>query len=383
MTIATTPIWVDSQDELRTLCERWQDQAAIAIDTEFMRSQTYYPHAGLIQVGDGRGCYLIDPLAIKDLTPLAQLMTHPGTVKVIHSCSEDLEVFRFLLGVVPKPLFDTQIGAAFANFGFSLGYGALIQQLLSIELEKGETRSDWMQRPLSQSQLHYAALDVAYLLIAYGKILAELKQLGRLGWVREECERLVAAAESPEDFSQAYTKIKLAWKLYPDQLAILRDVCIWREKTARELDIPRNRLMKEGAAWEVARRKPGHTKQLAGIDGMGNRTLRDHAETLLAIVQNAEANGLPERLPKPFTPRQGEVLKSLKAVANGVSETQAIAPEVLTRKKDLEALTRSVLAGKPELPDTLTGWRYAVVGQQLAAEAETLVPEYQQENFHV
>ncbi|MBB3169039.1 ribonuclease D [Simiduia aestuariiviva] len=391
MTIATTPIWVDTQAELESLCARWQQQAAIAIDTEFMRSQTYYPHAGLIQVGDGQGCYLIDPLAIDDLSALATLMTHPGTVKVIHSCSEDLEVFRYLLDVVPKPMFDTQIAAAFANFGFSQGYAALIQQLLSVGLEKGETRSDWMQRPLSQSQLHYAALDVAYLLVAYGKILAELKALGRLEWVREECAILVAAAEQPTEFDDAYTKIKLAWKLYPDQLAILRDVCVWRERTARELDIPRNRLMKEGAAWELARRKPTSAKQLANIEGMGSRALREYSDTLLALIAKAEANGLPDRMPKPFTPRQGEVLKRFKAIAQSVSDAQRITPEILTRKKDLEALARSVLAGQPQLPDSFTGWRYPIIGELLHSEAQALVPEYapdyapedQQETPHV
>lgn len=381
MTIATTPIWVDSQSELESLCARWQQQAAIAIDTEFMRSHTYFPHAGLIQVGDGQGCYLIDPLAIDDLSALTALMVHPETIKVIHSCSEDLEVFRFLLGVVPKPMFDTQIAAAFANIGFSMGYAALVQDQLSIDLEKGETRSDWMQRPLSQSQLHYAALDVAYLLIVYGKILSQLKSLGRLSWVQEECATLVAAAESPDDFSLAYTKIKLAWKLYPDQLAVLRAVCIWRESKARELDIPRNRLMKEGAAWEVARRKPTQLKQLAHIEGMGNRTLKEYGQELLDLIAvAAQTSDLPERLPKPLTPAQGEILKAFKAVAQEVSQAQAITPEILTRKKDLEALTRSVLAGQVQLPDSFGGWRYAVIGEQLAEQAQALVPQYQQEN---
>ena len=184
MVIPTEPIWVDDKATLDSLCASWMQQARIAIDTEFMRSSTYYPHAGLIQVGDGKGCYLIDPLAIDDLSSLAVLMTHPATVKVIHSCSEDLEVFRFLLGVVPSPLMDTQIAAAYANMGFSLGYAALINDQLGIALDKGETRSDWMQRPLSQSQLHYAALDVAYLLIVYGKILVALKALGLNGCVK-------------------------------------------------------------------------------------------------------------------------------------------------------------------------------------------------------
>lgn len=382
--IATDPIWVDEQTQLETLCAQWQQQAAIAIDTEFMRSHTFYPHAGLIQVGDGSGCYLIDPLAIKDLSALAALMSHEGTVKVIHSCSEDLEVFRHLLGVVPSPLFDTQIAAAYAGIGFSMGYAALVNNLLSIELEKGETRSDWMQRPLSQSQLHYAALDVAYLLIVYGKILQELKARQRLSWVQEECALLISNAQSSDVFADAYNKIKLAWKLYPDQLAVLREVCVWREQAARALDVPRNRLLKENAAWEIARRKPKTVKQLLAIDGVGPRTQKVLAEELLAVIAKGEDTAeerWPERLPLPLTPAQGEVQKALKKLALAIAARDDIASEVILRKKDLDVLVRSVLAGSVETPAGLKGWRYDVVGKDLEKLAQELIDsgaQYQQ-----
>ena len=383
MVIPTEPIWVDDKATLDSLCASWMQQAAIAIDTEFMRSSTYYPHAGLIQVGDGKGCYLIDPLAIDDLSSLAVLMTHPATVKVIHSCSEDLEVFRFLLGVVPSPLMDTQIAAAYANMGFSLGYPALINDQLGIALDKGETRSDWMQRPLSQSQLHYAALDVAYLLIVYGKILVALKALGRLEWVREECAILVDAANSEDDYSEAYTKIKLAWKLFPDQLVVLKSICAWRETQARQSDVPRNRLMKENAAWDVARKKPTSPKQLAMIDGMGHRTLKEHCDEVLALVAQAAASPAeshPPRLPKPLTPAQGDILKALKAIAQDVAQTQVIASEIIVRKKDLEQLTRSVLAGEVVLPASLQGWRYNVVGKYMEEKAQELAAQINRES---
>ena len=383
MVIPTEPIWVDDKATLDSLCASWMQQAAIAIDTEFMRSSTYYPHAGLIQVGDGKGCYLIDPLAIDDLSSLAVLMTHPATVKVIHSCSEDLEVFRFLLGVVPSPLMDTQIAAAYANMGFSLGYAALINDQLGIALDKGETRSDWMQRPLSQSQLHYAALDVAYLLIVYGKILVALKALGRLEWVREECAILVDAANSEDDYSEAYTKIKLAWKLFPDQLVVLKSICVWRETQARQSDVPRNRLMKENAAWDVARKKPTSPKQLAMIDGMGHRTLKEHCDEVLALVAQAAASPAeshPPRLPKPLTPAQGDILKALKAIAQDVAQAQVIASEIIVRKKDLEQLTRSVLAGEVVLPASLQGWRYNVVGKYMEEKAQELAAQINRES---
>lgn len=168
MLIPTEPIWIEQDTELAELCQRWRQQAAIAVDTEFMRTSTFYPIAGLIQIGDGKGCYLIDPLAIQDFTPLRDLLLDESVTKVLHSCSEDLVVFQRLLGIVPAPLFDTQIAAAFAGYGFSLGYAGLVKAVLNTEIPKEETRSDWLQRPLSVAQLKYAALDVAHMLIVYG-----------------------------------------------------------------------------------------------------------------------------------------------------------------------------------------------------------------------
>src|SRR5690606_1721940 len=173
MLIPTEPIWIAQDSELAELCARWRQQAALAIDTEFMRSETFYPIAGLLQFGVGKVCYLIDPLAINDFEPLRELLLDEAVTKVLHSCSEDLEVFQRWLNVVPAPLFDTQIAAAFAGYGFSLGYAGLIKAVLNIEIPKEETRSDWLQRPLSVAQLKYAALDVAHMLIVYGKLLQQ------------------------------------------------------------------------------------------------------------------------------------------------------------------------------------------------------------------
>ena len=167
MIISTDPVWISQDHELAELCERLRGQAAVAVDTEFMRTDTFYPIAGLIQLGDGKVCYLVDPLSITDFSPLRELMLDEKVVKVLHSCSEDIEVFVSLLGEVPSPIFDTQIAAAFAGLGFSLGYAGLVKAVLNIDVPKDETRSDWLQRPLSESQIKYAALDVAHMLIVY------------------------------------------------------------------------------------------------------------------------------------------------------------------------------------------------------------------------
>ncbi|UTF61181.1 ribonuclease D [Gilvimarinus sp. DA14] len=368
MHIPTEPIWVDDDQTLHTLCQRWAQQAAIAVDTEFMRSDTFYPIAGLIQVGDGQGCYLIDPKAISDFTPLAELWRNPKVTKVLHACSEDLEVFSVLLNALPQPLFDTQVAAAFAGCGYSLGYAALVRDLLAIEIPKGETRSDWLARPLSKAQTEYAALDVAHLLIVYGKLLRLLKEQGRLDWVLAECYAQVEAAAGPLDLAQAYTKVGLGWKLPPRGVAALQSLCLWREQEARACNIPRNRLLKEQPLYELARRLPDDYNGMRRIEGIPKRTLADHGDQLLGLLQVARdlpEDQLPPRMPAPLGREYGTAIKAMKAWVRERAEAVGLPPELLIRKKEYEYLVRTYAAGQIELPARLTGWRYEVIGKGL------------------
>ena len=369
MSISLEPIWVDNNDVLAELCDVWSQQAAIAVDTEFMRVSTFYPIAGLIQIGDGKGCYLIDPLAITDFAPLAALFINPAVTKVLHACSEDLEVFKSLLGVIPAPLFDTQVAASFAGYGFSIGYAGLIKATLEIELSKGETRSDWLQRPLSQSQLKYAALDVGYLLIAYGKLLLELQALERIDWVLADCAKFNNPASPEYMQNNAYLKVKSGWKLSSRELAVLKALSLWRERVARERDIPRNRLMKERALWELAKRKPKKESLLFNIEGLLPRVIYRDGEDILAQVQLGlalDAADLPARLPMPLPLDQTDLLKALKVEVRSLAERLELPAEVLVRKKDYEFIIRSgINGGNYQLPDNLLDWRQGLVGDLL------------------
>lgn len=375
MLIPSEPIWIDQDDQLAELCAVWRKQAAIAVDTEFMRSDTFYPIAGLLQIGDGKGCYLIDPLAISNLAPLRELMLDTAVTKVLHSCSEDLEVFQRWLGVVPAPLFDTQIAAAFAGLGFSLGYSGLVKNLLTIEIPKDETRSDWLQRPLSVAQLKYAALDVAHMLIVYGKLLQLLKTSERLEWVKSDCADLVANARKAEDYSDAYQKVGFAWKLRPQELAILKQLCIWREREARARDLPRNRLIKEPSLWEIARKKIHDIAHLSKVPDIPSRTLKNDAEIILQIVRDAlelDESSWPTRLEPPLAQSEGPLMKALKNYVREYAEQAQLPPEVLIRKKDYEYLVRSGMQGGAyQLPVRLMGWRFALIGEGLLKVAQT------------
>jgi ribonuclease D len=386
MLIPTDPIWIDQHSELAELCQQWRQQGAVAVDTEFMRTSTFYPIAGLIQIGDGKGCYLLDPLAIEDLTPLKELFLDQAVTKVLHSCSEDLEVFQRLLGVVPEPLFDTQIAAAFAGYGFSIGYAGLVNAVLGIDVPKGETRSDWLQRPLSVPQLKYAALDVAHMLIVYGKLLQNLKTSERLQWVRDDCAELVVNARQSPDFNDYYKKVGSAWKLRPQELAVLRSLCAWREAEARTRDIPRNRLVKENALWELARKQPYDLSQLDRISDLPARTQKEDGETLLQIIRAAMASdesSWPDRLPAPLGQAEAPLLKSLKSYVREQAEQQDILPELLVRKKEYEFIIRSGMGdGDFALPQHLTGWRYAVIGEGLLAQAQQSLKKVQEAEAH-
>lgn len=190
--------WISSDAELAEHCNYWNTLDFIALDTEFIRVTTFYPIAGLVQISDGAETYLLDPLLINDWQPLADVFNNQQVVKVLHACNEDLEVFALLVGALPAPLFDTQIAAGYLNIGFSMGYSRLVQQLLEIELPKGETRSDWLQRPLSDLQVLYAAQDTAHLVDVYGALAQQLSEQ-KYAWVIEDGAALVAAAQQTAD----------------------------------------------------------------------------------------------------------------------------------------------------------------------------------------
>ncbi|MGH1486606.1 MAG: ribonuclease D [Cellvibrionaceae bacterium] len=362
--------WVDNDQRLAELSTQWQQQAAIALDTEFIRSRTFFPKVGLLQIADSNGIYLIDPLAISDINPLKDLLQNPLVTKIIHSCSEDLEVFQHYLSVLPAPLFDTQIAAAFAGYGASIGYANLVSMIQGDVIPKQETRSDWMQRPLSQSQLDYAALDVEHLLLIHRTLVDELEKKDRLSWLNADCEQLLEKYRQSDAHSDYYQRVKSAWKLKPHQLAVLQDLCSWREEEARTVDIPRSHLVKDIVLLEMARRTPENKKQLARLREVQSRFIETYGDHCLQIVQQAlENDNHPEHLPSPLGPEQVDVFKQLKSHVVTIADSLKVPPEFLARKKDLELLVRSIQnvpSSLPAaLPATLTGWRYEVIGQPL------------------
>lgn len=359
---------VDSAAALQDCCQRLLSAPAVAVDTEFMRTNTYHAKLGLVQLADSEHCWLVDPVAITDLEPLRELLHAPDVLKVLHSCSEDLQVLKSSLNAVPKPILDTQIAAGFVGEPFAMGYARMVKALLDIDLDKHETRSDWLQRPLQASQLYYAAEDVHYLIRAYEVLAERIDKVGRRSWVDEDMRVLLAMA-TPEPPEQTYLRIKAAWQLDHAGLAVLQVLAAWRERQAREQDIPRGWLITDRDLMALAETRPKTLEAMSAAVALSPKFVRRHGERLLALIDTALdreqewPQPLPERLPRPAA----KLMKDLRAMADDVAIGIDLAPELLARKKDLEPMVRAAWQGEePQLPGALaTGWRRAVIGEPL------------------
>ena len=315
--------WIRDDASLAQHCAEWQSLPFVALDTEFMRVDTFYPIAALLQIGDGSRAYLIDPLLINQWAPLSALLENPAVIKVVHACSEDLEVLLRLTGSLPAPLFDTQLAAAYLNLGFSMGYSRLVQEVLGIELPKGETRSDWLQRPLSDTQISYAAEDAVHLAEVYSILQPQLSA-EKHAWLLDDGAELVANLRREIDPYELYRDAKLAWKLSRAQLAVLRELCAWREHEARARNLPRNRVVREHSLWPLAKTQPNNLGALAKIDDMHPKTVRQDGEFLLNLIKTAASlppEAWPPALPEPLPIEASNVLKTLRAIGQAIRRT--------------------------------------------------------------
>tara|TARA_R110000751_G_scaffold71019_1_gene143684 strand:+ start:5510 stop:6658 length:1149 start_codon:yes stop_codon:yes gene_type:complete len=372
------PLMIDRNADLASWCAHWLTLPYVAVDTEFVRTETFYPIAGLIQIGDGKRAYLIDPLEITDWAPLVELLQAPDVVKVLHACSEDLEVFSRLCGAYPLPLFDTQLAAAFLGMDFSMGYSRLVSAQLNIDLPKEETRSDWLQRPLSDAQIEYAARDAQHLAELYELLAPRIAEAGVEEWLFADTAEQVAGSGQVIDPELAYQQVKQAWRLNPAQLAILQCLAFWRETESRERDQARNRLVRERALCPLAQQQPDNLQALSRIEDMHPRTVRHDGETLLQLIregQAADPQDYPERLPEPLPAAANRLLKLMRKIGSAEAERLNIAPEIMLRKKVIEAMLRTGYPNGPyHLPAELVGWRRELLGEALLkvanAEAE-------------
>jgi ribonuclease D len=353
---------IESDAALRQMLSEEAGSTVVAVDTEFMRRNTFYPQVALVQLCFGERAWLVDPLKLEDPTPLADLLADPEVIKVLHSASEDLEVFQYWLGVLPTPLFDTQRAAALVDRGFGMGYRALVLDICSVDLAKGETRSDWLQRPLTESQCEYAAQDVAWLLPVFDNLRDHCEAQGKFDWVladgQDAIENLASAG------GDYYKRIKTAWKLNPRQLASLVAVSDWREITARKRDKPRGWIIDDAACLQLALADPKDRTELQADVELPPPALRRYGDELLELLAGLREHpesSLPQRLPGPLQASQRQQLKQLKGWSREIAQQLAVAPEVLLQARDYEALLRQAGGEVVNEPRHWQGWRAGVV----------------------
>ena len=354
------PIMISSDASLAAACQRWSDAGLIGLDTEFIQERTYHPRPALVQVSDAQGVLLVDPTKISEFGPLVEVLADPSVVVVMHACTEDFKVLRILTGTTPRQVFDTQLGAAFAGHRFSLGYRELVETLLNVTLEKGETRSNWLKRPLSPSQVHYATLDVLYLLPLYRQLSVELDRMRRISWLEEEFahQRRNHAADSRPEAS--YLRIQGRGVLSPPRHAVLRRLSAWRETVAMARDMPRRHLLPDRALIALAGAPPPTGGRLHSVNGISPRFRRRYESTVAKRIRAALADG-PAGVDYPTNMRpHADTLARMRDTTRQAAEHLGLAPEVLATRRALESLLAATLKHQP-IPPEFQGWRHAVV----------------------
>jgi ribonuclease D len=356
---------ITRSEDLVPLVERLSKQPFVAVDTEFMRENTYWPDLCLIQIASSDEAAAIDPKADIDLTPLLDLMVkNTEVLKVFHAGGQDLEIIYNLTGKTPVPLFDTQIAAMALGHGEQVGYSNLIESMLGHSIDKGARFTDWSRRPLDKRQIDYAIADVTHLATVFPKLLNRLKKTGRGGWLDEEMERLAnpsSFAFEPED---AWKRLKLPSR-NPAVLGRLKALAAWRETEARTKNIPRGRIVKDDTLGELSAHPPKTQDDLGRVRGLsaGWRT-NDIGARLMAAVEASkplEPNEMPDREPRRPGLTRDAVLVSdlLKLLLKIRAKETGVAPRLIARSDDLEALA----AGVRKDLNILQGWRFDEFGR--------------------
>ncbi len=356
---------ITTTEALTALVSRLAGKPFVAVDTEFMRENTYWPELCLIQIASDEEAAGIDPMGDIDLTPLLDLLVgHHDVLKVFHAGGQDLEIIYNLTGKTPQPLFDTQIAAMALGHGEQVGYSNLIESLLGHSLDKGARFTDWSRRPLDKRQIDYAIADVTHLASIFPRLLDKLKRTGRGGWLDEEMERLAdpsTFAFAPED---AWKRLRLPSR-NPALLGRLKAIAAWRETEARAKNIPRGRILKDDTLNELAGHPPKTQDDLARVRGLSaGWKSNDIGARLIAAITEAkplDPDELPDREPRrPGLTKDAALVSDLLKLLLKIRAKEAgVAARLIARADDVEALAAGVRKGLK----MLSGWRFELFGR--------------------
>ncbi|MBC8021064.1 MAG: ribonuclease D [Methyloceanibacter sp.] len=359
---------ISRTDELAEACARLGSAPFVAVDTEFMREQTFWPRLCLIQIAADGTEVLIDSMAPGlDLTPFFELMISERVLKVFHSARQDVEIVHHLARVIPHPIFDTQVAAMVCGFGEAVSYSMLVKRLLNRNLDKTSRFTDWSRRPLSERQLTYALGDVIHLRDLYPKLRTQLDKSERASWLNEEMAVLTDPATYELHPEQAWKRLKMRIKT-PKALAVLMELAAWREREAQTQDVPRARILKDEAMYDIASQAPRTIEDLGSLRTLHNgfaRSMRGRA-VLEAVGRGLERD--PETIPpiergEPMPPEAQAVVDLLRVLLKARAGSHGVAPKLIATSDELEEIARS---DGPDAP-VLRGWRKKLFGDDALA----------------
>lgn len=356
-------LFVDNEAKLAELCQLIAESDVVAIDTEFMREKTYYAQLCLVQLATDNVIACVDPLALPDLSPLLDLLYEPQRLKILHAARQDLEIFFDLTGKVPKPVYDTQIAATLLGHGDQLGYAKLVKAMMSVNVDKDHSRTDWSKRPLDEAQIAYAENDVRYLIPMYRDQMQQLSAKGRESWLQADFDNLTNSKLYAPHKENLWKRIKGTRILKRNQLAVIQQLAIWREEKAKSSNCPRKWVVSDDAMIDLARRLPRSLEAMEQLRSWKG-SLKKYADEIAELIE--QSSQLPE---DQWPVIEHSVVLSVKQDAlvdflMGIVRLRAIAndvtPAVLATRKELERLVLH-----HDDVSVLKGWRFELVGNDL------------------
>ena len=357
-------MFITDQADLESFATRAHGSSLLAIDTEFLREKTYYAKLCLLQMQTDDETVIVDPFAVDDLTVLADVFTDPGVLKLFHAGSQDIEILYRVVGVMPTPIFDTQLAAALLGHTQQIGYGALVNLCCGVQLKKIDSYTDWSRRPLSPSQVNYAADDVVYLPAVYRKVSGQLASLGRTHWLDPDFAELVDPKKYAVNERARYRRLKRVGQLKPRQLSAARELAEWRELKAEHSDIPRKWVMTDEQIVEACKREARSIDELFMVRGLSDKlSTRDARAVVACIVRGLDTP--MEDWPEHDRPARNEtnvdvVVDLMSAVVRKRARENNIAFQTLCNHSDLAKVAR----GYRDVA-ILQGWRRDIVGNEL------------------
>ncbi len=361
------PELIENSNALEKLCEEFINEPLLAVDTEFFRETTYYPHLGLVQLASPNRIACVDPLAFDAREGLATLLLNADITKIFHSCIQDLEVLYQYLGKLPQTIVDTQIAAAMLGEQDQIGYATLVDQQMGVQLDKSQTRTNWLKRPLTSRQIEYAGDDVLYLIPMYQKQLAELRNKNREHWLKQDCDRLSNdESRFTPDMSLCWKRVKGINKLRGVQLSVCYSVAQWREQVAMQKDLTRRKALPDEIVIQIATLRPDTSNALKKMSRINKLLNTNELNSLAEAIQKGlaipEAQWPSSERHKPSTDEK-ILIKNCLELLHKKAEQLGIAQGVLCSRKDVEQM----IAGHRNLR-VLDGWRLDCIGNELLGQ---------------